>query len=42
MPAAWLTVLSRAGLAVAFASAAGIAWDIYGRRHRQRIPAKAA
>ena len=42
VPAAWLTVLSRAGLAVAFASAARIAWDSYGRRYRQRIPAMAA
>jgi hypothetical protein len=37
-----LTALSRAGLAVAFASAAWIAWDIYGRRYRRRISAMAA
>ena len=36
MPPAWLTALSWAALAVAFASAAWIAYDIYGRGYRQR------
>ena len=31
MPPAWLTVLSWGALAVAFASAGWIAWDIYVR-----------
>jgi hypothetical protein len=35
VPPAWLTALSWAALAVAFASAVLIVWDIYGRRHRQ-------
>jgi hypothetical protein len=37
MPPAWLTALSWAGLAVAFASTAAIACDIWGRGYRQRM-----
>jgi hypothetical protein len=37
MPSAWLTALSWATLAAAFASAAWIVFDIYGRGHRQRM-----
>lgn len=39
MPPAWLTALARAALAIAFASTAWIACDIYGRgyRHHMRI-----
>jgi hypothetical protein len=36
MPPTWLTVLAWTALAVAFASAAVILIDIYGRGHRQR------
>jgi hypothetical protein len=36
MPPPWLTALSWAALAVAFASAAWIAYDIYGRGYRQQ------
>ena len=38
MPPAWLTVLAWAALAVAFASTAWIAYDIYGRGYRQHMP----
>ncbi|MGH3499549.1 MAG: DUF4396 domain-containing protein [Nocardioidaceae bacterium] len=37
MPATWLIVLAWVGLVVGFASAAVIAYDIYGRRHRQQM-----
>lgn len=37
MPPLWLTALSWAALAVAFASAAWIVWDIYGRGYRQHM-----
>ena len=37
MPPAWLTGLSWAALAVAFASAAWILFDIYGRGYRQHM-----
>lgn len=37
MPALWLTALSWAALAVAFASAAWIGYDIYGRGYRQHM-----
>ena len=37
MPPDWLTVLSWAALAVAFASIAAIACDIWGRGYRQRM-----
>lgn len=35
MPPAWLTALAWAALAIAFASTAAIAFDIYGRGYRQ-------
>lgn len=35
MPPPWLTIVAWLCLAVAFASAATIAYDIFGRRHRQ-------
>jgi hypothetical protein len=38
MPAAWLTGLSWAVLAVAFASAGWIVYDIYQRGYRQHMP----
>ena len=38
MPPGWLTALSWAALAVAFASALCIVWDIYGRGYRQPMP----
>ncbi|MGH3503343.1 MAG: DUF4396 domain-containing protein [Nocardioidaceae bacterium] len=38
MPPDWLVWLSWSALAVAFASAAVIAYDIYGRRHRLQMP----
>jgi hypothetical protein len=37
MPPAWLTALAWAALAVAFASTAWIAYDIWGRGYRQHI-----
>jgi len=37
MPPGWLTVLSWAALALAFASAGWIAFDVYGRGYRQRM-----
>ncbi len=37
MPPAWLTALSWAALAVAFASTAPIAYDIFGRGYRQHM-----
>lgn len=37
MPSTALTALAWAALAVAFASAAWIAYDVYGRGHRQRM-----
>ena len=37
MPPAWLTALSWAALAVAFASTAWITYDIWGRGYRQRM-----
>jgi hypothetical protein len=38
MPPAWLTALSWAALAAAFASTAWITYDIYGRGYRQPLP----
>ncbi|WP_432573173.1 DUF4396 domain-containing protein [Kineococcus sp. SYSU DK005] len=37
MPPTWLTVLSWTALTAAFASAAVILWDTYGRGHRQQM-----
>lgn len=37
MPGHWLTVVSWISLAVAFASAALILFDVFGRRYRQRM-----
>ena len=37
MPPAWLTALAWAALAVAFACAAWVAYDIFGRGHRQHL-----
>jgi hypothetical protein len=37
MPPVWLTALAWTALAVAFASAAWIGYDIYGRGYRQRM-----
>jgi len=37
MPPTWLVAASWAALAVAFASAGVIAWDVYGRGYRQHM-----
>lgn len=42
MPPAWLAVLAWVALVVAVASAAEIAYDLFGRGYRQKMPVMAA